>query len=65
MAVLVCEICDYESSEHVIIARWHDIDVCLDCLAHKEEMDAAEAASDRCACLDCLRYAAQHQGEQG
>ena len=59
---LECDVCDKPASATVIIERWHDINVCTDCLAHKAEIDAMEAASDRCACIDCLRYAAQHQG---
>lgn len=56
MEKLWCEVCDRDASDTVVIARWHDCNVCTDCLTHKEEMDAAE-----CECLDCFRHAIQQQ----
>jgi hypothetical protein len=61
MAALCCDVCDRDGSDTVIIARWHDVNVCTDCLDHKAEMDRDEAASG-CVCLDCLRYRHLHFG---
>jgi len=56
MPELICDVCDRDASDTVVLARWHALNVCTECLQHKEEMDAAE-----CECLDCFRHAIQHQ----
>jgi hypothetical protein len=44
MSVLYCTICDRDlGTPGLILARWHNIDVCLDCLAdHAVDTDAEE-----------------------
>ena len=61
MATVECDVCDRIASATVIIVRWHDLNVCTDCLAHKAEIDAMEA--EHCECVDCFRHAVQQQGE--
>ena len=39
--VLYCEICDEDSSATCVMARWHDMNVCTDCLETREELIAA------------------------
>jgi hypothetical protein len=34
-----CDVCNRDSSDQVIIARWRDQNVCTDCLAHHDEME--------------------------
>jgi hypothetical protein len=43
---LFCSICDRDASDQCVIARWHDQNVCTDCLAHHDAIVAAEAAED-------------------
>jgi hypothetical protein len=41
-----CEVCEQDASPTTILVAWHGIPVCTDCLAHKAEMDAADATED-------------------
>ena len=37
---LYCEVCDRDAIDTVILARWHEANVCLDCLHHHHELEA-------------------------
>jgi hypothetical protein len=56
MDILFCEVCEADASATVIIARWHDANVCTDCLAVHEQIQQEEQQGDPCECLDCLRW---------
>jgi hypothetical protein len=54
MDILFCEVCEADASATVIIARWHDANICTDCLAGREALEEA-TKGDRCDCVACLR----------
>jgi hypothetical protein len=43
---LYCEVCDRDASDTVIIARWHDMHICTDCLQHHDQMVADDFCED-------------------
>jgi hypothetical protein len=53
MDILYCMVCDADASATVIIAHWHDTNICTDCLAAREAME--EDMGDDCDCVACLR----------
>ena len=51
--IATCDVCNVPATTEDALSPWHGCVLCLACLA------AAEANTEACTCLDCLRHRAQ------